>query len=191
MGSRRFQNNLSSQGEGREVGAHEYPRARPAPPPSGLQERSGRRIGQWRPKASLAADITHLGNGPDRSGGTARAPAGCAESPRARTPTTNLPTLQSPQPRPEMEGKDGSAPGRRGHHVQLPTNPSPLCGPPRPGLVAEWGKARRLNTEGKKRAAIGGPLPPHLQDRLLGTTKPRLWEEETQTTLKGSQHRKA
>lgn len=127
-----------------------------------------------------------------RRGGSGAQPdtGGLCRVTRARTPTPSLRTLQRPQPRPEMDGKDGSVPGRRGHHVQLPANPSPPRGPPRPGLVAGRGKPRRLSTEGKA-SCHREPTSTPLAGTLLGTAKPGLCKEETKATLKGSRDRNA
>lgn len=183
MGSRSFQNNLSAPGWGREVGAHEYFSARPP-------IRAAGKIWKEEPWAnggllrSLPRTLTGLRNASDRKGGKAR-PPGCAESHRARTPTTSADPAAPHSRVRKWRGKDGSVPGRRVHHVQLPTDPSPPCGPPRPGLVAAWGKPRRLSTEGKAsysreptpNTALKKGCPAH--------------QKGTKATLKGPQNRKA
>lgn len=69
-------------------------------------------------------------------------------------------------------GQDGSVPGRRGHHVQQPTPPSPLRGPPRPGLVRARGKLRCQNTEGKT-SYLREPPPTYPETLVLSQRPPR------------------
>lgn len=87
-----------------------------------------------------------------------QATPGCAESRPARTPTTRG---DPPAPRSRVRkwrGKHGSVPGRRGHHVQLPTTPSPLRGPPPPAPGAARGDARH-QARVRKQVYLAVPLP--------------------------------
>lgn len=90
--------------------------------------------------------------------GTGRPAPRCAESRPARTPTTRG---DPPAPRSRVRkwrGKHGSVPGRRGHHVQLPTTPSPLRGPPPPAPGAARGNARH-QARVRKQVYFAVPLP--------------------------------
>lgn len=171
-GSRSFQNNLSSLRGAGEERAHESSRACPLffpPPRPRLREKSGRReeaswAGAVRKRSSpqnlAEKNQKHLENASHRVEGKARPIPGCAESRPARTPTT---LGDSPAPRSRVrkwKGKHGSVPGRRGHHVQLPTTPSPLRGSPPPRLVFAGVKHRHPDT-GEKTSLPRQPPPGH------------------------------
>lgn len=119
------------RGRNKPMNPRACPLSSPVPPsaPRPQARGDGKHLSpQTRPESTRK----NLKTASNRKDGKTLSGPGCAESHRARTPTT---LGDPPAPRSRVRkwrGKHGSVPGRRGHHVQLPTSPDPLHGPPRP-----------------------------------------------------------